>query len=200
MTTSSAFSRRRPARQRGVVLFISLIVLVAMSLAGIAMIRSVDTGLGVAGNLAFKQAAVQSTDTGFSTAYAFIASQPITAWTADIPANGFFSSLTADADWTNSANWGQAIDVYPGGGTDAAGNRIRYIIHRMCLITGAYNSGGQQCALYVPTGGGTTGSTQTVGAYQFAGQPQVYLRVTTRVDGPRNTVSITQTSVLVDAS
>ena len=128
MTTSLRFIQRGPARQRGVVLFISLIVLVAMSLAGIAMIRSVDTGLGVAGNLAFKQAAVQSTDTGFSTAYAFIASQPITAWTADIPANGFFSSLTADADWTNSANWGQAIDVYPGGGTDAAGNRIRYII------------------------------------------------------------------------
>ena len=45
----------RPSRrkQSGVVLFISLIILVAMSLAGIALIRSVDTSNLIAGNLAF---------------------------------------------------------------------------------------------------------------------------------------------------
>ena len=35
---------RIPLRQKGVVLFIALIVLAAMSLAGIGMLRSVDTG------------------------------------------------------------------------------------------------------------------------------------------------------------
>jgi hypothetical protein len=36
-----------------------------------------------------------------------------------------------------------------------------------------------------------------VGAPQFLGTPQLYYRITTRVDGPRDTVSIIQTSVLV---
>jgi len=43
-------------RQRGVVLFVALIAMVVMSLAGVALIRSVDTTGSVAGNLAFREA------------------------------------------------------------------------------------------------------------------------------------------------
>ena len=42
--------------QRGVVLFVALIAMVVMSLAGVALIRSVDTTGSVAGNLAFREA------------------------------------------------------------------------------------------------------------------------------------------------
>ena len=48
----------RIERQRGVVLFIALIVMVAMSLAAIALIRSVDTTNILIGNLAFRQASI----------------------------------------------------------------------------------------------------------------------------------------------
>ena len=44
--------------QKGVVLFFALIALVAMSLAAAALVRSVDSGVLVAGNLAFKQSAI----------------------------------------------------------------------------------------------------------------------------------------------
>jgi hypothetical protein len=37
----------------------------------------------------------------------------------------------------------------------------------------------------------------SVGAPQFLGTPQLYYRVTTRVEGPRDTVSVIQSSVLV---
>src|SRR5207302_1311973 len=47
-----------PRRQRGVVLFVALIIMVAMSLAAVALIRSVDTTSAVIGNLAFRQASV----------------------------------------------------------------------------------------------------------------------------------------------
>ena len=47
-----------PTRQHGVVLFIALIVMVALSLAAIALIRSVDTTTTVIGNLAFRQASI----------------------------------------------------------------------------------------------------------------------------------------------
>ena len=52
--------------QRGVVLLIALIMLVAMTLAGIGMMRSVDTGSVIAGNLAFKQSTLNASDAGTS--------------------------------------------------------------------------------------------------------------------------------------
>jgi Tfp pilus assembly protein PilX len=55
-----------PHNQRGVVLLIALIMLVAMTLAGIGMMRSVDTGTVIAGNLAFKQATLNASDMGTS--------------------------------------------------------------------------------------------------------------------------------------
>jgi len=45
-----------PRRQRGVVLFIALIAMVVLSLAGVALIRSVDTSGSAAGNIAFREA------------------------------------------------------------------------------------------------------------------------------------------------
>ena len=54
----SPHTSSRSRRQRGVVLFIALIVMVAMSLAAIALIRSVDTTNLVIGNLAFRQASI----------------------------------------------------------------------------------------------------------------------------------------------
>ena len=45
-------------RQHGVVLFVALIAMVVMSLAGVALIRSVDTAGSVAGNLAFREASI----------------------------------------------------------------------------------------------------------------------------------------------
>ncbi len=47
-----------PRAQRGVVLFIALIAMVVMSLAGVALIRAVDTSGSAAGNIAFREASV----------------------------------------------------------------------------------------------------------------------------------------------
>lgn len=62
-------ARSQPRRQRGVVLLITLVVLVAMMLAGIGMMRSVDTGNLIAGNVAFREAALQASDVGMSAAF-----------------------------------------------------------------------------------------------------------------------------------
>ena len=70
-----------PRHQRGVVLVISLIVLVALTLAGIALVRSTDTANVIAGNMAFRMGALQAVDTGVETAF--------TATTSD---TGFFAA------------------------------------------------------------------------------------------------------------
>lgn len=194
-----------PRQVRGVVLFIALIVLVAMSLTGIALIRSVDTALGIAGNLAFKQATVQSADLGTKTAYDWLAARVASAvlLTTDAAAGYFSSRPATEPDWFNLANWGTSV-VLNGGVADAAGNVTRYVIHRMCTESStAYNGSNagvaNQCGLYVPVTTGSTGGSMAVGSATFEGIPQVYYRVTTRVDGPRNTISIIQVSVLVQA-
>jgi len=70
MKTHSQFRLRRLPMlgQRGVVLFFALIALLAMSLAAVALIRSVDTSTIIAGNLAFKQSTTKAGDSGIEAA------------------------------------------------------------------------------------------------------------------------------------
>ncbi|QJR16416.1 pilus assembly PilX family protein [Usitatibacter palustris] len=190
-------------RQKGVVLLISLIVLVAMTMAGVALMRSVDTATVVAGNVAFKEAAVQVADRGTQEAVRWLVANSAGATLqATNETSGYFSNRpVVEPDWFEESAWTDAISV-AGGVPDASGNRVRYLIHRMCTqpdtAYNAENAGvSNECAMYfAPTTSGTGGS-MSVGAPQFVGKPQLYYRVTTRVDGPRNTVSVIQTSVLV---
>lgn len=55
-------------RQRGAVLFFAIIVLVATTLAGLALTRSVDTSNLIAGNLAFQQSTTQLANAGIEQA------------------------------------------------------------------------------------------------------------------------------------
>jgi Tfp pilus assembly protein PilX len=190
------------ARQQGVVLFIALIVLVAMSLAGVAMVRSVDTSLGIAGNMAFKQSTIQGSDLGMKEAYAWLAANNTGTILQNTNAGaGYASNQPPTDDWFDNSKWGAGTKAANGGAADAAGNTVRYIIHRMCTQPDtAYNGKNGAvdniCALNVPTSGGSSGGSMSVGSVQFQGIPQIYYRITVRVDGPRNTVSIVQTSVL----
>ena len=56
--------RNLAGSQHGIVLFTVLIALVVLSLASVALVRSIDTGVTIAGNLAFRQAATQAADAG----------------------------------------------------------------------------------------------------------------------------------------
>lgn len=195
---------RAPRRaQDGLVLFIALIVLVAMSLAGVALMRSVDTGVVVAGNMAFKQAAIMVADRG---------TQEATKWLSDNSSGstlqntntslGYFSSRPyPEPDWFDPLSWTQSVAVN-GGTPDASGNVVRYVVHRMCTLpdlpyNGSTGTQSNECALYYATSAAGSGGSMAVGSPQFIGSPQLYYRITTRVEGPRGTVSVIQTSVLV---
>lgn len=184
------------ARQRGAVLFIALIVLVAMSLTGIALIRGVDTANLIAGNLAFKQNATHGGDWGVEQARGWLQGQPAATLYADVP--GVYSAaMQTSLDFTGTDpsapdfDW-DANSFNPG--PDPAGNEVRYVVHRMCELAG--NPGSVNC---VRTSlGGTTGGTQGGATYGGAALPstsQIYYRITARVTGPRNTVSYVQVMV-----
>ena len=191
------------SRARGAVLFIALIVLVAMTLAGIAIMRSVDTATLIAGNLAFKQGTVASSDNGIEQAYQWLIANRA-ALAVDNAPQGYNSGYATPV-WTAAGTWASAVTV----GTDAAGNTISYVIHRMCNCadttyngTSATCPAGNQCALDNPAGTGTPpppaqGESFSVGSPGYLQDPRVYYRITVRTQGPRNTVSYVQSMVAV---
>jgi type IV pilus assembly protein PilX len=194
-------------RQRGVTLFIALIVLVAMTMAAVAMMRSVDTATVVAGNIGFRQSAVNAADQGIQAAYAWLGATFNTpAINDDNAANGYFSSVTAGEapDWyTNSASWANAFNLTltcpaTGANTDCAGNTVSYVIHRMCPVancapnatcSGVTNVCGQTLSSTAVSGEGVEQSAPNF----FTTPPATHYRVTVRSTGPRASIAYVQT-------
>jgi type IV pilus assembly protein PilX len=197
-------------RQRGVVLFISLIMLVAMTLAGIALVRSVDTTNLIAGNLAFKQGATLSADAAIETARTWLITQTnVTLWN-DNPDNALTGPSKAYYSFTPTTTpgvekpWDQAAPTgYDWTGAaialaaDAAGNQVSYVIQRLCKLSNvAPDAAGNSCISTAGVGS-TQGSSKGAGRENIAGALQYYYRVTSRVTGPRNTVSYVQSIIQI---
>lgn len=188
--------------QRGVVLIVALVVLVAMSLGGIAIMRSVDTSTLIAGNIAFKQRTLAGADIGLETAIKWIADNR-TNLNNDNASAAYYSSLSRVVGqrfaWESPTAWSAAKDV----GTDASGNQIHYIIHRMCAFPSlSFNNPNQMCATDRGAGEAVIaapgeGASAVAGGPGYATPPQIYVRVTVRSAGPRNAVSYVQAMVLV---
>lgn len=201
------------ARQRGLVLFFALIALVAMSLAALALVRSVDTTTLISGNLAFKQSATTSADGGIEAAIAWMAGiqaannalvPPLNVYTdAAHPFNvsnaaaGYYSNadpalnLTANATWVNGVSSAAVVD--------GSGNTRRYIIQRMCRTANQVIT--VQNCLFSEAALDNNGKTIPLPSDMckgpgcpVAGQTPQY-RVTTRITGSKNTISYVQALV-----
>ena len=82
-------------RQSGVVLIVALIMLIAMTLAALALVRSVDTTNIIAGNLSFQQAATHAGDRGVESAIAWVENNA-GLLSGNVPASGYVANgLTA---------------------------------------------------------------------------------------------------------
>jgi type IV pilus assembly protein PilX len=195
---------RAPAsRQSGVMLVIALIVLVAMTMAGLAMMRSVDTATIVAGNVAYKQSTVSAADQGLQTGYWWLSSNASGATLhSDNTGAGYLSSVPlTEPDWMNDAAWSNAFSLN-GGAPDAYNNRIQYLIHRMCPVPncapeanclGNDNKCGSTPDLTAVTGDGLDHTK----AQFWKLPPQVHYRITARAIGPRNSVTVVQSMVRI---
>ncbi|MEY4156666.1 MAG: Type fimbrial biosis protein PilX [Pseudomonadota bacterium] len=190
-----------PQRQDGVVLIIALIVLVAMTLAAIALTRSSDTNTVIAGNLAFQQSATHSGDTGVETAIAWLnANKAGTTLDNDDATNGYAANGSNPAQspavgqsWNDY--WVQTLSARPPYTLpiDSAGNTVSYVIDRLCNNAGA-KTGGAAC-IASPVVTAATGNAEEAGEKQLNAPSVVYYRITVRVAGPRNTVSYVQAVV-----
>lgn len=194
------------AWQQGVVLPITLIVLVAMTLAGIALLRSVDTSSVIAGNLAFRQSATASADRGVEMAITYL-TEHYTELENDKGGEGYYSTSQDGLDLTGNStdtkleklDWNDSskVKTLP---ADTAGNVVAFVIHRMCDKSGAFVSA--NCAAEQSDRNGSSKGIlcqmmtyQTCHWQKIASHP--FYRITARVTGPRNTTSFVQVVVVI---
>lgn len=188
-----------------------MVILVAMMLLGIGLFRSVDTSTQVANNLGFRQSAIASGDRGTEAAITWMQAN-LASLTADAPSAGYYATEQTGTDFTgkltdttaDNVDWkgtaGSTRRAFPVTAVDAAGNKVAYIIQRMCDQTGAYVAGSTiQCATSAATvSGGSSQGSPSYGSYAITGKAMLYYRITTRTEGVRNTVSYVQSQVLVE--
>lgn len=211
-------TQRPSATQRGVVLLLALIMLVAMTLAGIVLYRQIGSGLIIARNLSFKRTAAVAADRGIEAARTWLVAQTVAALEQGNIAAGYYPgwcnvSLTAgnipDADNNGipdncgvtpapsafdplTYNWANAVVAT---NDDGAGNEVRYVIHRLCQIPGGIDAANQQCVTIGSTMSGGSQGVASYGSQALANTFQPYFRITSRVLSPTNTVVYTQSIV-----
>lgn len=214
-------ARKAQNRQRGVVLLLALIMLVAMTLAGVALYRQIGTGLIIARNLSFKRTALVASDFGVESARTWLMAQSSATLEQAAAVNNVYfyfpgwcnTTINAagipDADGDGvtdncgttpapsefdpmSYNWANAGLATA---NDGAGNDVRYVIHRLCQTPGGLNVAGQQCVTKGSNTDGNPNETCPPGGCWSNESSQPYYRVTSRVLGPTNTAIITQTII-----
>lgn len=194
-------------RQSGVVLVVALIMLIVMTLAALALVRSVDTTNLIAGNLSFQQAATHAGDRGVEAAIAWVEKNP-GLLTSNVPTSGYVAnglseelsrrlkekvSATEPDQWeTWDEYWARVCEprrMVLAPDTDT-GTTVSYVIDRLCTKTGS-PTGGANCS-ESPIVGVLPGNAEEAGEKQIAAASQVYYRITARITGPRNTLSYVQ--------
>ncbi|WP_290870793.1 pilus assembly protein PilX [Aquabacterium sp.] len=208
------------SHQAGLSLIFALLALVALSLAGVALVRSVGTGTLVLGNLGFKQSTTASAETATQTA--ITALQALASTEADTPASGYYASVdnnlldaTGQQITTGSNAPNRLLIAWEANCTHVTTNRAhcdyqpvtvasdastgtttQYAIFRMCRSNGAVNT--QTCAMPTTTSGSSStkrGKLDYADYARFGNAASPYFRVIVRVVGERNTVSFTETIV-----
>jgi type IV pilus assembly protein PilX len=161
-----------PARQGGVVLMIALIILVALTMGGLALVRSVGTTNIIAGNLAFQQSATHASQAGAEDAIASFLEANIRETFQNDDFTKAYSASTPAAVWNaigdlggNPASW----DTYWASVIDPAPAPIP-VAARTCSRDVSRSGVGRSCTL--PTdGAGNTVSYTIQRLCQIAGDP-----------------------------
>lgn len=205
MLNSDNFARMAQ-RQRGVILIVALVVLVALTLAGLSLMRSMDTSNLIAGNLAFQQAATQAGGLGEEAAVTWLQQNVSTqalcpdgtdhdTLECDHSDNGYYaarrdpaSGTSWDEFWTNTLS----ADVVALAADPDTGNQVSYVIHRLCDTVGKREEAGCESSPSKTRDDSSKSAGGPVVALDFT---QIYYRITVRIQGPRNTVSFVQSIV-----
>ena len=191
---------RRPPHQaqRGMVMVMTLICLVLMLVASVALMRSSTNSLLLAGNFAFKRDLLNQGERGMAAAVALLNTGALvteTARTTDqLTLNYSASTLASNAQGiplvlVNDSTFTSAGMTDTTAISDTtAGVTIRTVIDRQCVAAGAYSS---TSCVSSPT---KTNAAQagTIWIKRAKAPGNASYRISVRVTGPRNTQTFHQ--------
>ncbi|MET3379023.1 hypothetical protein [Variovorax paradoxus] len=187
-TVISPFSRAR-RNERGAALLLALVVLVVLLASGVAVMRSMNSSLAGAGNLAFRRDLVNQAEQAIAKAvkvsYPASASKDNNYSTVPLAANAQGIPL-ALLDDTQFAAVGKTTNDLTGATNDV---KIRYVVERLCIndTQTAELQGKEGCATPLSNPAGGSAQLRPGGSTGLAYVTEPIYRVSARVLGPRNT-------------
>jgi len=210
--------------QRGLALIFALLGLVALSIAAVALVRSVDTGTLVLGNIGFKQEATAQADRATQAAIDWLNNANKATLDANQPGSGYLASATPELDplaqRSDVANrvivdWDfdqsalancAAVPNTPANrcvapATIQGNPSVRFIITRLCAAAGDSRAAGNHC---VSPASNVTGDAADKGGLDYA-KPSpltaksggLMYRIIVRSQGARDTTTFTETIVQI---
>lgn len=176
-------------RQRGIILLVALIAIIALAFGGVALVRAVMTGVVIGANVAARQQAMLAATIAVEQDNAALfETGAIADLTRDAPARNYFAARQSGEDPRGVPRALQAAADYPPGAgvIDAgAGFTARHVIERLCLLPGPATV--SNCMLSPPSIAAAAGTPSP------AEPPRTpYYRVTIRVEGTRGAATFVQ--------
>ena len=184
---------RNRANQTGFVMIVTLMALVIMLLASVALIRSTDANLQIAGNMAFKRDLINQAERTIPDIQSRFKTASALGGELSRESNNAANNYSATILHSNDSGIPQALidlsdtnanNIKP---LDGSGVLIRYVIDRMCLSTGPADD--KYCTLAVSNSAISGSDPKAPGGQRYP----VY-RITIRATGPRNTEAYMQTT------
>jgi type IV pilus assembly protein PilX len=209
--------------QAGIVLFFALLALAVMSIAAVALIRSVDTNALLSGNMVFRQSASATSNVALEGVAQSIATNISLANSVrHFPAQGYYANCSrfdvqphasiCDGTRLTTMSWDNTNSrLVPNqtdgnseiiNGVDRQGNQIRYVVERMCNFNEAE----------INAGNATMDASRCLMASGQACEPPINIpdpdqppcanqatsplyRLTLRISGPKNTLTFMQSFI-----
>lgn len=183
-------------------MIITLIALSLLMLSALALIRSFDTSLSMAGNLAFKRDLVNQGERGMAKAIALFntgALSTATARKSDSLANNY-SAIILNSDLhgipmaliNNTTFGGAGMNTAADISDTASGVTVRYVIDRLCTVAGEAFSN-EKCIGFKQTS--SQGGSSFLAPKKTGQEFQPVYRISVRATGPRNTQVFLQTTI-----
>lgn len=177
--------------QSGVVLIFALIALVVLLIGSIALVRSTDTNLILAGNLAFKRDVINQAERAIPGIRAKFKTGELSVDSArqtDLPSSNYYATIQENNSnhipkvlmQVTEGNVNNIVD------TDTRVT-VRYVIDRMCLTAGEASN--KSCSF----GDSTTDRDGSNGPKPSGENLPIY-RISIRATGPRNAEAFIQSS------
>ncbi|MBC7787372.1 MAG: hypothetical protein H7Z18_08035 [Methylophilaceae bacterium] len=189
--------------QSGIIMFITLISLVVMLLSSIALVRSTDTSMLIAGHLSFRRDITNQAERAIPAIRVIFqgtgALSTVNSRNSDqISANYYATIQSSNAFGIPNAliNTGSATYNTNVISDATSGVTVRYLIDRMCLPTTANApASAANCGLTLSV---TDNSTSGPDAVTAKGPDIPIYRISVRATGPRNTETYMQSTFTVN--